>query len=324
MIKMRGMLSYIVKPFIRMRVIGWGRLMWLVYGWPKAVNDKYWAGVVRSSRLPGSQVRVVFDLGDGDQRLDYFCGCGEIEMDLLLREILQLGDTFVDVGANRGIFTVLASESVGPNGRVVAIEPNPAEVADLRHVIATYKLDNVVLYDGAVGDEDVELVLALPEGKSSLGTLADTSHMRDESGASKGIKVNCTTLDSLLAVNGIDGTDVIKMDVQGFECKVLEGSAETLSKSKPIVITEVLDEWLTRAGDSAEKLFGYMHGFGYRGYIIRAGRAGVMGRYKARLDRADTVAEMLEIRGAKYWAYRNVIWVCPETPGVTAIARYIN
>ena len=67
----------------------------------------------------------------------------------------------------------------------------------------------------------------------------------------------------------------VKVDVEGFEVRVLRGLRGTLSKHRPIVATEVIPDWLERAGGSVAELAESMHGAGYEGYGLRTRRKGL-------------------------------------------------
>ena len=74
------------------------------------------------------------------------------EVSAALREQLAAGATFVDIGANIGWFSLLAASVVGPAGRVIAIEPNPNNVALLQHSAKDNSFDNIEVLPVAIAD----------------------------------------------------------------------------------------------------------------------------------------------------------------------------
>jgi FkbM family methyltransferase len=177
----------------------------------------------------------------------------------LLGRILAPGLTFVDVGANVGYFSLLAARLVETAGRVVAIEPGPRNCRLLHRSVVRNRCGNVQLYPCAVSDRR-GAVAYLAEG--SNGTIADLDATRDVPPGAH--LVAATTLDDLLA--GFDRVDVIKLDVEGAEGRVLEGATRTLERHRPAVISEVSPLLLeTISGVSAG---GYLTRFLDLGYTL--------------------------------------------------------
>ncbi|MCA1682813.1 MAG: FkbM family methyltransferase, partial [Actinobacteria bacterium] len=133
-----------------------------------------------------------------------------------LARMLGPGMTFVDIGACKGDFTVLASALVGAKGRVVAAEPEPVNASWLRKTVALATTHNVDVCELALGAERGRAILhrvdvgAGPDTSSGLHSVlpgAVATHDR--------VDVAAETLDGLLATMDIDRVDVIKIDVEG-------------------------------------------------------------------------------------------------------------
>ena len=142
--------------------------------------------------------------------------------------ILRPGDTFADVGANAGAFTVLASRVAG--ARTVAIEPGRAALAALRANIAANDLDDLVtLQDCAVGAESGDA--AFTEGDGTMNRLSETGSRR----------ITLRPLDSL-----VSAPTMIKIDIEGGEAAAFQGARETLqSEALLCIITESHDAEIT-------------------------------------------------------------------------------
>ena len=98
----------------------------------------------------------------------YLFGTWEPDLVAFLRRRLRPGETFVDVGANIGCVSALASRLVGPRGTVVAIEPSPPMIAALQETLTRNDLTNVRMVTAAVSDHDQELPLfAGPSAKTA-------------------------------------------------------------------------------------------------------------------------------------------------------------
>ena len=115
------------------------------------------------------------DTRDVIQRYLYVFGVWEPTITSLVRQHLQPGDVFVDVGANIGYYSLLAAQLVGPTGKVISFEPSPTVRAQLEANIARNHLaDRVIVNAAAAGAEpgDVELFLA---GEGNLGQTSTRS-----------------------------------------------------------------------------------------------------------------------------------------------------
>ena len=132
------------------------------------------------------------------------------ELDFL-REHTPRGGTFVDVGGNVGTYAVPLAKHVGDEGRVIAIEPHPVSSARLAFNARASNLGNLSLVVAAAGDIDGELMIET-DG-DNLGAIHIT--------ASGGIKVPAKKLLSILVVNQITSVDALKIDVEGYEDRVL-------------------------------------------------------------------------------------------------------
>lgn len=150
--------------------------------------------------------------------------------DLVLSEglfrITDPGDVCADVGANIGYTTSLLAARSGPGGRVVSFEPAPDVFALLTHNIASWDGAPVATIDArplAISRDERELMLATPaahRGDSGGRTLENVETVFDP------IRVRCSTLDR----SGLDRIDVLKIDVEGHEAAVLEGSQRLLER----------------------------------------------------------------------------------------------
>jgi FkbM family methyltransferase len=149
------------------------------------------------------------------------------EHDLIERFSPKKGDIVVDVGAHIGLYTMLSSRSVGPNGKVVAIGADPDNFDMLNHNIKLNNLTNVIPFNYIAYSKEMEMVLVY-YSKMLLG--------EDEkpNTADKTIAVHINTLDNLLQQNGINEVNWMKIDVAGAELEVLKGAHNVLSKNKDI------------------------------------------------------------------------------------------
>jgi len=138
------------------------------------------------------------------------------ELDFL-RQHTPVGGTFVDVGANVGTFALVMAQQVGASGRVVAIEPHPLTFGRLSFNHSASKATQVRLVQAAAGDADGELMIE--SGGGNLGA----THVVTGAASSDAIKVPSLRLTRILDEAGLAQVDSLKIDVEGFEDRVLIG-----------------------------------------------------------------------------------------------------
>lgn len=130
-----------------------------------------------------------------------------------LREHAPQGATFIDVGANVGTYAVALAKHVGPAGRVIAIEPHPISNARLAFNAAASELNNLTLVRAAAADIDGELMI------ETDGENLGASHIS----TTGGFKVPAYRLLTILKDAGITQVHALKIDVEGYEDRVLTG-----------------------------------------------------------------------------------------------------
>ena len=138
------------------------------------------------------------------------------ELDFL-RSRTPLGGVFVDVGANVGTYAMVLARHVGASGKVIAIEPHPVTHARLAFNRAASGFAQVRLVAAAAGPSDGELMIATD------GDNLGASHIVSGDRPGNAIKVPSLRLQRILADAGTDHVDTLKIDVEGFEDRVLTG-----------------------------------------------------------------------------------------------------
>ena len=169
---------------------------------------------------------IVHDPTDWTCRMSYE-GTYEREILRLLPELLSDGDAMVDVGANVGILGARAARLVGESGRVVAVEPSPRCLEDLRRVVDG--MSNVTIVEAALGPErgTVRLTGWDNPDHRGLGTAVDGHRSGIEENWYEGTAV---VVPQLRLADVLDehlpGREValLKVDVEGYEPAVLAGA----------------------------------------------------------------------------------------------------
>jgi FkbM family methyltransferase len=160
--------------------------------------------------------------------------CCEIEIRLLL-SLLKLPGMVIEVGANMGVHTVPMATELARQGRsMLALEPQPIIFQQLCANLALNGLMNVTALSYACGSEKGAVSFEVPDYRS-LGNFGSTSMHTGSESNTRHATVPCIRLDDLVP----DATvGLIKIDVEGYELQVLEGSSKILARSLPVLYVE--------------------------------------------------------------------------------------
>lgn len=194
----------------------------------------------------------------------YGVGFEQDELDLVKR-FVDFGDVFIDVGANIGVYTLVASRLVGENGQVHAFEPLSAAYGLLQENVKLNRAENVRLNRVAVGDTVGEVDLYVNAqaaltglGKTNRGLLLDVQ------------KVPIWTLDDYSRRFGIQSIDFLKIDVEGFEGHVLRGAEKLIANSPNLIImSELANKNFVPLGFSVKDVVKWMRDIGFEVWMIR-------------------------------------------------------
>jgi FkbM family methyltransferase len=203
-------------------------------------------------------LRVCLRLSNDLSKQLFIGGCYDPNEFFFLGRFLKSGMTVVDAGANEGLYTLFAAQSVGPQGKVWAFEPSSREFDRLRLNVENNGLTNTRLFPYALADSsgERELLIADPEhaGQSTLGRFSNevVRTVRQE-------KVPVRRLDDLVSQEGLKRLDLIKLDVEGAEVRVLQGAGNVLRQLRPLILFEVLEQALIHQESSLNELLELLH-----------------------------------------------------------------
>ena len=170
----------------------------------------------------------------------------------IIRRHLRPGMTFIDVGANKGDFTLLAARLTGSSGRVISIEPEPENHSMLQRSIALNDYPHIKVLQLALSDGDGTTTL-------QIGSTSGAHTLSPEFHGIRAVEVPTRTLDGIVAEEELGSVDMIKIDVQGFELAVLRGAAQTLRANPRIIL--LLD--LPRQSEKRHAIGEYLAQFGF-------------------------------------------------------------
>ena len=199
----------------------------------------------------------------------FYFGVWEPNLTHWLRRRLLPGDVFVDVGANVGYFTLLASQLVGDSGKVIAVEAHPAIFASLQLNLRKNRTPNVRAVNCAVWDtEQMITVYTNPEdlpGQTTVSAAwADKYHLQPQS------QVSASPLSAILQPEEIKAARVIKIDVEGAEWQVVSGmkSIMTSCRDDVEIALEVNRKALEAEGKTPQNMLDLFREWGFHPYRI--------------------------------------------------------
>lgn len=177
----------------------------------------------------------------------------------VMRRHLAIGGTMLDVGANIGLFTIEAAQTVGPSGRVISIEAAPHHALSVKNSVALNNMTNVEVVSVAVGDVDGEATLILPHGANyGMFTLGKVD-------GNESFSVAVRKIDDIIGERRIH---FVKMDIEGSEYRALLGARKTLERDRPSILIELNEAALQACGSSSRQVKEFLSGLGYKGKLL--------------------------------------------------------
>lgn len=216
-------------------------------------------------------IKIRLDLRDWIPQLIFVWGDYTIERSATtyFRSILKPGMIFIDIGANIGYYTLIASKVLGNTGRIFAFEPVSRNIAILEENININKFSNITVIQKALSNEENQAVkIYLPTddmcGMGSLRQLNDVNYSGEFE------IINTTTFENFLNSYGVSKVDVIKIDVEGNELNVLKGMENIFSNDNfnPILLIELTEWSLAKFTATIKDLIDYLSKYNFTAYKI--------------------------------------------------------
>jgi FkbM family methyltransferase len=195
-------------------------------------------------------------------RLIYYRNFESVEREFLNR-FLRPGDVFVDVGANIGIFTLIAAIRVGPTGQVIAFEPSTPTYWRLVGNVRLNNFRHVCCEKLALSDKEGKSILVQSvDGFDAWNSLAKPT--MGESFTNE--QVYLVSWTKYAREHGLVGsTRMMKIDVEGWESRVLAGGKEIFSRTDaPVLQIEFSGNAAKAAGSSCQGLYRTLESLNYR------------------------------------------------------------
>ena len=212
----------------------------------------------------GKLMRV--DPTDYLQALIYYFGTFESHCMFQLKKLVKEGDVVVDIGANIGFYSIVLSDLVGEAGKVISFEPESRNYRKLLENLELNNISNVYAHRLGLGErEETKRIHRPPGGNLGSYTISDNKLGIDLSVRQE---IEVTTLDRVAQKLGLDRLDFVKMDIEGYEAKAIEGMTHCLKKFRPILQLEINSVALRKFGTEPTHLVSRLRDLNYRGYIV--------------------------------------------------------
>jgi FkbM family methyltransferase len=168
--------------------------------------------------------------------------------------------TIIDIGSNVGEFSWKCSHYLHQHrldGKTIAFDPNPAvKSCFLNNGLLNPELIPFVIFENkAVGDMPGKVSFHYSDVNTGVGKI--------DGDGQNAVQSEVITLDEYIASNQIEAIHFIKIDVEGFEPKVIEGAKSSIEQFKPILYIEITESWHQKYGCTSKTIFDFLKGLGY-------------------------------------------------------------
>ena len=183
-----------------------------------------------------------------------------------LCKMLQPGMVFMDIGAFRGVYSLVAAKRLRGNGLVIASEPSPR---DYNRLCMHLRLNRIFAARAEL------LALGAQSARSTFFQVVSGDTTRNglrppaSSDPIAEISVQTISLDQYVAHHQVERVDVIKLDVEGGEIDVLRGAADVFIRLRPVLICEVLDAATQVWGYDARDIISVVQAYDYEWFDCR-------------------------------------------------------
>lgn len=211
-----------------------------------------WYKGIKLNLYPKSQI----------SRSIYIEGCYEPNELYFFSRLLKPGMYFIDIGANFGVYSLFSASILKSDGGVLAIEPSDREYKRLLQQIKLNNFKNIIVLKMALSNQKsigkLNVASVGYEGHNTLGAFAYPGVTLD-----KREQVKLDTLDNVVRKSGFKKVDVIKIDVEGAELKVLQGGKKVIKKYQPVILIEISEKTLEQQKASSKEIIHFFNSLSY-------------------------------------------------------------
>lgn len=208
-------------------------------------------------------IKMKLDISNYVDHSVYFC-IGDPGFERLKR-MIEPSWVVMDVGANIGA-TVLVFSRLANMGKIFGFEPNKKSFTRLRENISLNPRYNITTHNVGLGEREEQVQLfVIDETNPGMNrilneSVAETKKLKSET-------VQIKRLDDFIVLENLQQVDVVKIDVEGFEHKVLNGAIKILTSFRPVLFIEINNDNISQNGSSAKELVTMLMQLGYQIFI---------------------------------------------------------
>jgi FkbM family methyltransferase len=173
---------------------------------------------------------IILNLSEYNTMLARAVGAFEPRKFKLIERLLPRGGVFLDLGGNKGDFSLFAASIVGPQGKVICFEPHPDNITCIRLSAEKNGFNNIVVREACVSE-------SIGSTKLYIGRASGWHTMFSTKGGSDYIARDTLTIDSV--TGSLNRVDVIKIDIEGAEVLALRAAKNTLMNFRPTIALDV-------------------------------------------------------------------------------------
>jgi FkbM family methyltransferase len=208
-----------------------------------------------------------------NKQLREYGGHQRSELGMIL-SFAREGDVALDVGAHIGTFSIPLAQHIGPSGHVFSFEPTPESHRILARNISTNGLgERVTAINALISDKKGEYTTHMLGDHTSAAYFTPSEPSEKSSERSDDFTAEAALKTVHLDSWGLEGEtklerlDIMKVDTEGMELRVLESAAGLIERFRPVIMVEVSAAHLARVGDRVEDLEEFLRSFGYNFYF---------------------------------------------------------
>ncbi|MCZ2356577.1 MAG: FkbM family methyltransferase [Bacteroidia bacterium] len=218
-------------------------------------NYQYKPNTIRKFKI--NDICLEGDISDYVAHFLYF-GFKDIAHERLLN-LAKKDAIILDIGTNIGTTLLRFADRVGSNGYVYGFEPDVINYKSCFKNISLNNFSNIEVNNIGLGDSNNVFLLVVDTPTNRGGNRIVIGNTTNK----ESIEIKVQKLDDWITSKDISKINVIKIDVEGFEFKVLKGGIETIQKFKPIMFIELDDNNLKAVGNSAKELIALVESLNY-------------------------------------------------------------
>lgn len=205
------------------------------------------------SRLKESRIEIngqIMYIDEKDSLGLSFNGFFEPKETEVVKKEIKKNDVVIDIGANIGYYTLIFAQLVGPKGKVVAFEPDPANFELLKKNVLVNKYENVILENKAVSNKNGNLKLFLSTKNNGMHRTYPSKWCNES------IEINSIRLENYFSNE--EKIDFVKLDIEGAEYDALMGMKSIIKNNKELVVfTEFVPSSLEEHGTNPEDVLDF-------------------------------------------------------------------